>query len=115
MMGNTINGVVNLSPDKRQVFREVLRVLRPGGRFHLADVIVQRELKLEARSDPDLWAACIAGALPEPELFELTAETGFVDRQVVARHRSFASTPAQSKVSADLHVAGITFFARKPL
>jgi arsenite methyltransferase len=51
------NGVLNLSADKARSFGEVYRVLRPGGRFYLADVIVQRELSLAARSDVDLWAA----------------------------------------------------------
>ena len=51
------NGVINLSPDKRRAFQEIVRVLRPGGRLYLADVVVQRELTLAARSDVDLWAA----------------------------------------------------------
>lgn len=51
------NGVLNLSPDKITAFREIHRVLKPGGRLHLADVVVQRELSLAARSDVDLWAA----------------------------------------------------------
>jgi SAM-dependent methyltransferase len=51
------NGVLNLSSDKEHAFGEVYRVLRPGGRFYLSDVVVQRELSLVARSDVDLWAA----------------------------------------------------------
>jgi SAM-dependent methyltransferase len=51
------NGVINLSPDKNRAFQEILRVLRPGGRLYLADVVVKRELSLDARSDVDLWAA----------------------------------------------------------
>lgn len=51
------NGVLNLSPDKMRSFDEIYRVLKPGGRLYLADVVVQRELSLAARSDVDLWAA----------------------------------------------------------
>lgn len=51
------NGVLNLSPDKLSAFREIFRVLRPGGRLYLADVVVQRELSVAARSDVVLWAA----------------------------------------------------------
>jgi arsenite methyltransferase len=51
------NGMVNLSCDKRRVFSEIYRVLRPGGRLYLADVVVQRELSLNARSDINLWVA----------------------------------------------------------
>ncbi|MGE5215427.1 MAG: methyltransferase domain-containing protein [Chloroflexota bacterium] len=51
------NGVLNLSPDKLNAFAEIYRVLKPGGRLYLADVVVQRELSLAARSDVDLWAA----------------------------------------------------------
>jgi arsenite methyltransferase len=51
------NGMVNLSCDKRRVFSEIYRVLRPDGRLYLADVVVQRELSLNARSDINLWVA----------------------------------------------------------
>ncbi|MEM9491898.1 MAG: methyltransferase domain-containing protein [Myxococcota bacterium] len=51
------NGVLNLAADKKQAFTEVWRVLKPGGQLFLGDVVVQRELSLDARSDVDLWAA----------------------------------------------------------
>lgn len=108
------NGVLNLAPDKRVVLAEIVRVLRPGGRLYLADVVVQRELSLAARSDPELWAACIGGALPEPELTTLSATAGLVDGRIHARFQSFADTSAEAKVSRDLHVGAVSFFARKP-
>lgn len=108
------NGVINLSPDKRRVFSEIWRVLRPGGRLYLADVVVARELKLHTREQPELWAACIAGALPEAELAQLTSDVGFVDAQPMQHFECFAGTSAEHKVSQDLHVRGLNFFARKP-
>lgn len=107
------NGVVNLSPDKPQVFKEIHRVLRPGGRLFMADVVVQRELTLDARNNPDLWAACIAGALPEAELAELATATGFTECRVTERFDCFRNTSAEVKVAKDLHVRGVNFFARK--
>jgi ubiquinone/menaquinone biosynthesis C-methylase UbiE len=108
------NGVVNLAPDKSQVFREIYRVLRSGGRFYLADVIVQRELKSEVRQNPDLWAACVGGALPEPELTELALEVGLREPRIVERFDCFRDTTAEAKVSRDLHVHSVNFYCSKP-
>ena len=107
------NGVVNLAPDKSQVFAEIHRVLRPGGRLYLADVVVQRELKDEVRNDPDLWAACIAGALPEPELAEIALASGLSNPQITERFDCFRDTTAEAKVAHDLYVRAVNFLARK--
>lgn len=108
------NGVFNLSHDKQRVFSEVSRVLVPGGRLYLADVVVQREVKLEARRDPEIWAACIGGALREDELDELARSAGLVDARIVRRFDCFRGTSGSDKVSKDLFVMGVSFFARKP-
>ena len=107
------NGVVNLSPDKAEVFREIHRVLRPGGRLYLADVVVQRELKYDVRNNPDLWAACIAGALHESELAELAVAVGFRSPRIVERFDCFRDTPAEAKLARDLRVHAVNFYARK--
>jgi arsenite methyltransferase len=108
------NGVVNLSPEKRRVFAEVARVLKPGGRLYLADVVVARELKKEARENPELWVACIGGALQEEELIELSTEVGLRGGKIVERFDAFAGTTAQARVAIDLRVQGASFYAEKP-
>ena len=92
------NGVVNLSPDKVGVFQEIHRVLRPGGRLYLADVIVQRELKQEVRDDPDLWAACVGGALPEQELAEIAVAAGLSAPRIVERFEIDVETAQVTKL-----------------
>jgi arsenite methyltransferase len=109
------NGVVNLAPDKRRVFSEIRRVLRPGGVLCLADVVVQRELSQVARSETELWAACIGGALVEEELSHLAVEAGLGAAVVHAWFPSFAGTSAEARLSPDLRVGAVTFTARRPL
>lgn len=109
------NGVLNLAPDKRQVLSEICRVLRPGGRLYLADVVVQRELTPEARSNPDLWAACVAGALVESELASLAAECGLRDGEIHQRYNCFQGTTAEEKVAKDLFIQSVNFSARKSI
>jgi SAM-dependent methyltransferase len=107
------NGVLNLAPDKRRVFGEIVRVLKPGGRLYLADVVVQRELTEEARSDPDLWAACVAGALVESELVALADACGLTGGRVVQRFNCFYDTTAEAKVAKDLFIQSVNFCAHK--
>jgi arsenite methyltransferase len=107
------NGVLNLSPDKHRVMAEVFRVLKPGGRLYLADVVVQQELSMEARSNPDLWAACVGGALVEPELEALAREAGLASGRITRRFNCFYDTTAESKVAKHLFVQSVNFIARK--
>jgi len=96
------------------VLKEIHRVLKPGGSLYLADVVVQRELTLEARSNPELWAACIAGALVESELPVIAAQSGLIDGHVVRRFNCFYDTTAEAKVAKDLFIQSVNFHARKP-
>ena len=105
------NGVLNLAPDKRVVLGEISRVLRPGGKLYLADVVVQRELTDETRSNPDLWAACVAGALVESELASLADEVGLCDGRVVKRFNCFYDTTAEAKVAKELFIQSVNFVA----
>lgn len=107
------NGVVNLAPDKPRVLGEVARVLRPGGRLYLADVVVRRELTLDARANPELWAACIAGALTEDELYTLVHAAGFDQVYIVERFDCFRGTSAEARVARDLRVQSVNLFARR--
>jgi len=108
------NGVVNLASDKAAVLAEVHRVLRPGGRLYLADVVVQRPIRADAREQAELWAACVAGALSVDELHAHAASAGLVDGRIVEWFDAYRDTSAEQKVSRDLRVRGANFYARKP-
>jgi arsenite methyltransferase len=71
------NCVINLSTDKDRVLREAFRVLKPGGRFAVSDVVVRGDVPAEVRRSMELWAGCIAGALEESQYVRTLAKAGF--------------------------------------
>ena len=71
------NCVINLSADKDRVFAEALRVLRPGGRLAVSDVVVRGEVPAQIRKSVELWIGCVAGALEEDEYRAKLAKAGF--------------------------------------
>ena len=73
------NCVINLSSDKSQVLREAFRVLKPGGRFAVSDVVLRGEVPEAVRKSMELWVGCIAGALQDTEYEALLGAAGFTD------------------------------------
>jgi ubiquinone/menaquinone biosynthesis C-methylase UbiE len=76
------NCVINLSGDKDRVLREAFRVLKPGGRFAVSDVVLRGELPADVRESLDAWTECIAGALTEAEYRSKLQAAGFADIEV---------------------------------
>ncbi len=76
------NCVINLSADKEQVFREAYRVLRPGGRFAVSDIVVRGDIDPRIRRSVEAWIGCVAGALGEDEYRSGLEAAGFVDVEI---------------------------------
>ena len=95
------NCVVNLAADKGQVLREAFRVLKPGGRFAVSDIVVRGDMPAAVRESMEAWAGCLAGALEEQEFLHLLAQAGFVDASVEPT-RVYTADDARSVLSEDL-------------
>ncbi|MGA7914079.1 MAG: arsenite methyltransferase [Candidatus Acidiferrales bacterium] len=76
------NCVINLSADKDRVLRETFRVLRPGGRFAVSDVVVRGEVPADVRRNVELWVGCVAGAMEESEYRSKLAAAGFEEIEI---------------------------------
>lgn len=109
------NCVINLSPDKPAVFREAFRVLRPGGRLAISDVVAFAELPEDVRSDLALYSGCMAGASLISELTAVMAEAGFANVEIAPKDesRSFIERWAPGRDLTE-YVASATIAAVKP-
>jgi arsenite methyltransferase len=98
------NGVVNLSPDKRRVFAEAGRVLRPGGRLALADIVTERQIAARTACQPELWAACIAGA-GQKDLYLADVTAAGLELQRVQPNSSYRFTSERAQRAGDKYGA----------
>lgn len=101
------NCVINLAADKREVLREAFRVLRPGGRFAVSDVVVRGEVPAEIRRSMELWVGCVAGALEEQQFLDLLREVGFADASIEPTRVYAAADARELLASAGLDVEGV--------
>jgi arsenite methyltransferase len=96
------NCVINLSADKGQALREAYRVLSPGGRFAVSDVVFLGHFPPTLRSDLEAWAGCIAGALEEETYWQLLAAAGFINIEIEVTRRYSIQDVADSGGSASI-------------
>jgi arsenite methyltransferase len=107
------NGVINLCADKRQVFAEVMRVLKPGGRLQFADIANGKEVPAGALRNIDLWTDRIAGGLPCAGWRYMLEQSGLVDVRIGPPVDTFGGAGGESKARL-FEVFGYAFLAHKP-
>ena len=100
------NCVINLTEDKGHVFREAFRVLKPGGRLEVSDIVTSGPMPLKARENATGWSECVTGALPEAEYVDLIAQAGF-ENSTIRRSPSMGE-------AFGISVYSIIASARKP-
>jgi ubiquinone/menaquinone biosynthesis C-methylase UbiE len=106
------NGVINLCPDKKAVFTEAARVLKPGGRLAIADIITEQQLTDAIVCNADLWASCIGGAAQQELYLQAIESAGFTIAQHRANAYEFISDQARN-ASATYGVKSISLLATK--
>lgn len=114
----TSNGVLNLMPDKPTVFAEIFRVLTPGGRIQISDIVIHKrgDELAGSKSNPQLWAECIVGAMYEDQYLEALGAAGFQDLRVLDHVNYFSRSENDStrKVADYFGAESITLLGCKP-
>lgn len=118
------NCVLNLVPDKEQVFKEIMRVLKPGGHFSISDIVLVGNLPSELKKDAEMYAGCISGAIQKEAYLNLIAEGGFTDIKLQKEkvinlpndflHQYLDDEALQLFRESKTGIFSITVFARKP-
>ncbi len=83
------NCAINHAPDKAAVYREIHRVLKPGGRFVVSDIVAEHTLPESVRNDPEAWAACYGGAIPEDDYFAAIAAAGLGKVEILQQTKPY--------------------------
>lgn len=111
------NGVFNLVPDKRRAIAEVFRVLRPGGRVQIADIVVGKPISEQSRANPKLWAECVVGASTEDDYLAMFRSAGFKDVRVLRGFDYFSgsSNVDTRRVAAALGARAVELVMSKPV
>jgi arsenite methyltransferase len=107
------NGVINLAPDKTAVFAEAYRVLQPGGRLAIADIISEQQMKESIVCDADLWASCIGGAAQRDAYREAIESAGLRIEEIRENPYEFISDRARN-ASEKYGVKSVSLLAMKP-
>jgi arsenite methyltransferase len=107
------NGVINLCPDKRAVFADAARVLRPGGRLAIADIVTEQQLTDAIVRNADLWASCIGGAAQQDRYLEAIESAGLAVDEVRVNAYEFISDQARG-ASETYGVKSVSVLATKP-
>jgi SAM-dependent methyltransferase len=110
------NCVINLSPDKQRVFDEAFRVLKPGGRLAISDVVALAEMPQAVKQDYDLYSGCISGAAPIEELRQMLKRSGFFDIRIEIKEESREMIDSWTPgFAASQFIASALIQAEKPL
>jgi ubiquinone/menaquinone biosynthesis C-methylase UbiE len=125
------NCVINLCPNKDTVYEEAFRILRPGGRIAISDIVLTEDIDSQLRARfQSSWAGCLGGAIPEENYWQAVRKAGFTEIKIVARHiltpkelegmaccpgEEFTPPPSkEDRVLIEGKVASVKFMAVKP-